>query len=116
MAQATQIATELRQCIQICTECHAACIETTTLCLQLGGPHAEANHLRSLLDCAQLCATSADLMLRQSPLHPQTCGVCAEACRECAQSCEQVGRGDEVMSRCAEVCRRCEESCGRMAG
>jgi len=116
MAQGTQMTTEMRQCIQNCTECHAICVETVTHCVQLGGAHAEAGHIGALLDCAQLCAISSEFMLRQSPLHRHTCGACAEACVQCAQSCERVGGGDEIMRRCADVCRRCEESCRRMAG
>jgi len=66
------------------------------------------------IDCAQICGTSADYMLRGSHLHTQTCATCAEVCRACAESCERMG-DDSVMRRCAETCRRCAESCGRMA-
>lgn len=116
MSQATQMTTDMRQCIQNCTECQATCVETMAHCLKIGGPHAEAAHIGSLLDCAQLCAASSDFMLRQSSLHRNTCSACADACRVCAESCEQMGAGDEVMKRCAELCRRCEESCRKMAG
>jgi hypothetical protein len=109
-----QISQDMRQCIENCTECHNVCVETVDHCLRLGGPHAEADHIRLLLDCAQICATSADFMLRGSDLHPRVCGVCAEACDRCAESCEQLG-DDTQMRHCAEVCRRCAESCRRMA-
>ncbi len=112
---AHQISTEMRNCITSCTECHAICVETAAHCLEMGGKHADASHIRTLLDCAQICATSADFMLRGSDLHPQVCAVCATACDRCAESCERLADGDELMARCAEVCRACAESCRRMA-
>ena len=30
-----------------------------------------------LLDCAEICQTSANFMLRGSPLHTNTCAACA---------------------------------------
>lgn len=109
-----QISSEMRACIQDCTDCHTVCVETIDHCLRLGGAHAEAGHMRLLLDCAQSCATSADFMLRGSDFHRPLCGLCAEICDRCAEDCERFG-DDEQMRRCAELCRRCAESCRRMA-
>ena len=105
---------EMRRCAEQCRECHAVCVETVHHCLEQGGRHAEAGHVRLLLDCAQICDTSGDFLLRGSELHTETCRACAEVCTRCAESCERVG-GDDVMKRCAEVCRRCAESCRQMA-
>jgi hypothetical protein len=76
--------------------------------------HAEAGHIQALLDCAEACQNSANFMLRNSPLHPQACALCAEACRRCAESCEKMGN-DAQMQACAQACRRCEASCRKMA-
>jgi hypothetical protein len=105
----------MQECIDNCTRCHAICVETITHCLQKSAKHAQAGHVRLLLDCAQICATSADFMLRGSDLHPRTCGVCAEVCARCAEDCERMA-DDDMMRRCAEACRRCAESCRSMAG
>ncbi len=110
-----QISDDLRQCIQNCTECHTMCAETAAHCLGMGGPHAAADHIGALLDCAATCSLSADLMLRGSPLHPQACRLCTAACERCAESCERLA-DDQTMQQCAEWCRRCAESCRRMAG
>jgi hypothetical protein len=110
-----QISADMRECISNCTECHAICTETAQHCLGMGGAHAAPEHIGLLLDCAQICATSADFMLRGSALHSRTSGVCAEACQRCAEDCERLAEGDETMLRCAELCRRCAESCRRMA-
>lgn len=117
MAQATMeaISAEMRRCIANCQECHNVCLETVTHCLRKGGAHAEASHIRLLLDCIEICQTSANFMLRGSPLHRHTCGACVQVCEECARDCERLG-DDEMMRRCAEVCRRCAESCRQMAG
>jgi len=112
--QMGQMGPAMQECIRNCTECHRVCLETVAHCLQLGGPHAEAAHIRLLLDCVQICATSADFMTRRSDLHARTCAVCAEVCERCAEDCEQFG-DDEQMKRCAEVCRRCAQSCRQMA-
>jgi hypothetical protein len=106
---------EMEHCITNCDECHEVCLRTVAHCLEKGGRHAEAGHVRLLLDCAQICRTSADFMIRGSDLHALTCGVCAEVCARCAESCERMAE-DELDRRCAEVCRRCAESCRQMAG
>lgn len=106
---------EMEQCIENCLECHRICEQTAAYCTQMGGKHAEPMHLRVLRDCAQICVSSADFMLRGSELHPRVCGVCAEACNRCAESCAQFG-DDALMKECAEICRRCAESCQQMAG
>ena len=106
---------DMQECINHCLECHRVCEETAAYCLQMGGKHVEPAHLRLMRDCAQICITSADFMLRGSNLHPQVCGVCAETCMRCAESCEKFS-DDTQMEACAETCRRCAESCREMAG
>ena len=81
----------MRACIQECQNCHNVCTETIAHCLEMGGDHAEPNHIRLLLDCAEICQTSANFMLRMSEFHGQTCGVCAEVCERCAEDCERFG-------------------------
>jgi hypothetical protein len=104
---------DLRGCIAACRDCHDICLETITYCLSFGAQHAAANHICLLMDCAQICATSADFMSRVSPRHVHTCRVCADVCERCAISCEQLAGAE--MRRCAEECRRCAEECRRMS-
>ena len=105
---------ETRRCIDECSNCHEICLETVNHCLEMSGQHAAAEHIKTLLDCAEACQTSANFMLRSSPLHPTTCAACTEACEACAKSCESLG-DDDLIRRCAEECRRCAESCRKMA-
>jgi hypothetical protein len=102
------------ECIQNCLDCHSICLQTVAHCLSMGGMHADAHHIALLLDCAEICQTSANFMLRGSHLHNLTCGVCAEVCTACAESCEQMA-DDQQMRACAEQCRRCARTCREMA-
>ena len=105
----------MAECIENCTACHSICLATVEHCLRRGGEHSSQKHVRLLLDCAQICHTSADFMLRGSELHALTCGVCAQVCERCADDCERMANGDAVMQRCADACRRCAESCRKMS-
>jgi hypothetical protein len=106
---------EMQDCIDECQHCHATCLATVRHCLELGGPHAEARHITLMLDCAEICATSANFMLRGSAQHGRTCAICATVCRLCAEDCERIDRDDPMMKECAEACRRCADFCEQMA-
>lgn len=106
---------DMKQCIRNCQECHALCTQTIMHCLKLGGRHATPEFIRLLVDCAQLCETNIDYMLRDSTLHGRMCRICSDACRQCAQECEKVMGDDQLLKQCAEMCRRCGDSCDRMA-
>lgn len=103
---------EMESCIQECLDCHKTCLsEAMTHCLEAGGEHVEPEHLRLMMNCAEMCQTSANFMLSGSKLHHLTCGVCAQVCQACAESCEKI----EGMEECAAQCRRCAQSCASMA-
>jgi hypothetical protein len=104
---------DMRKCIEACQSCHEICLETVEHCLTQGGKHAAPDHIRTLMDCAQICETSADFMIRGSDLHSHTCHACAAICEQCAVSCEQLP-GPE-MKACAEECRRCADECRAMS-
>lgn len=106
---------EMRACIQLCRDCHAMCTQTIAHCLKLGGRHAAPDRIRVLMDCAQMCATTVDYMLRESPFHDRVCRLCTELCKQCGKDCLQVAGGDQLLKQCVEMCRRCAESCERMA-
>ena len=105
---------EMRKCAKECADCHTICTETVQHCLSMGGEHASPEHIRILLDCAQICQTSSDFLTRASEFHGSTCGVCAEICRACERECRKMGN-DQMMKKCADACSRCADSCERMA-
>ena len=73
-------------------------------------------HIRSMMDCAQICLVTADFMTRRSEHGKHLARECAEICRECAESCGQHPQADHHMKMCAEACRACAEECAKMAG
>jgi hypothetical protein len=105
----------MQGCLEMCDECRRVCLSTMAHCLEKGGAHADADHIRTLLDCAEACQTSASFLARGSELHTEISMISAEACEVCAESCEGF-RGDREMAECADVCRRCAETCRQMAG
>jgi hypothetical protein len=109
------LSAEMQQCIDACSSCHETCVDTVNYCLSKGGKHTAPDHIMLLLDCAQICASSADFMLRGSKFLRETCRTCAAVCRACAESCRKMG-DDAQMTRCANECDACAKSCERMAG
>lgn len=104
-------APEMQNCIDSCRECHEICLQTAmNHCLETGGPHLEPEHFRLMINCAELCQTSANFMLSNSPLHATVCTACAEVGYACALSCDRVGD----MEKCADACRRCAALCATM--
>ena len=104
---------QMQLCIDECLKCYQTCLhEAMNHCLETGGKHVEPTHFRLMINCSEICRTSADFMLSNSQLHARICAACAEVCDSCAQSCEEVGDMDE----CVQACRRCAESCRQMAG
>lgn len=114
MGQMTMSDHDMNACIDECDKCHRICLETAMYCLQKGGRHAASEHIRLLTDCAEICQTSANFMLRGSAVHKTICGACAEVCDRCAESCDRIG-DDEQLKKCSKTLRACAESCRTMA-
>ncbi len=106
---------DMERAIESCQECHEICVVSVAHALAQGGSQAEAAHVRLLLDCAELCQTAANFMLRDSDLHALVCRACSEVCARCAGACARFDR-DEAMKVCAEVCRGCSAACAEMMG
>jgi hypothetical protein len=107
-----QMSSEMQSCIENCQNCHAVCLSmASTHCLEMGGKHVEPEHFRLMLDCAEICQTAANFMLRNSTMHQRVCAACAEICEACAQSCQML----DGMEECVEACRQCAQSCRQMA-
>ena len=110
-SERSQVESPFQENIDACLDCHSMCLRMAmTFCLERGGRHVEQKHLRLMLNCAELCQTSANFMLSDSPMHGRVCLICAEACEACAKSCEQVGD----MRECVEECLSCAKSCRSM--
>ena len=99
------LSAEMRACIEECLRCQTPCLSMAmNHCLAVGGKHTEPGHFKLMMACAEMCRTSAAMMMIGTEHHKHTC-------RECAEICEQVGDMDE----CVRQCRACTESCRKMA-
>lgn len=96
---------DIEDCIVACVACHRICLETVHHCLKAGGPRATARHIRSLLDCAELCQTAVRFMFANSAVQSRLCAMCAEACRACETACRDMAEPQDL--RCAEACACC---------
>jgi hypothetical protein len=74
----------------------------------------EEQHLRLLMDCALICQTSADFMLRESTFYARVCGACADICETCADACADIS-DDDRMKDCVALCRECATVCRDMS-
>src|ERR1700722_2417543 len=105
----------MQECIRLCWECRDTCQDTLfNHNLERGGSHIDAENIRLMIDCMEICQTAADLMRRHSRMHRVTCSACADICDACAESCERMGSMHATIQRCAEICRRCAASCRAM--
>lgn len=95
-------------CAQTCTACADACLAEDMV--------AELrNCIRTDLDCADICTTTAAVLSRRTGSNLTTVKAQLEACRiacaTCAQECESHAQMHEHCRICAEACRRCEQAC-----
>jgi hypothetical protein len=104
----------MQQAVTEAMTCHRICEETITHCLHTGGRHADGDHIRLLLDCADICRTAADFMTRGSRFASAISTLCADICEACAADCATF-HDDSTMDACVEACRRCAQTCRQMA-
>lgn len=99
--------------IRQCTSCALVAKETLTYALSHGAEHAEADHLRLLMDTAEICQAAADFILRASPHHGLVCRACVTVCKACAADARAIGTLE--LQRLADHCERCAEACELLA-
>ncbi|WP_199421624.1 four-helix bundle copper-binding protein [Actinotalea solisilvae] len=98
-------------CSQACTACADACLSEEMV--------ADLRKcIRSNLDCADSCATTARILSRHTgydaTITRAHLEACIAACRACGDECEQHAGMHEHCRVCAEVCRDCEAACAEL--
>ncbi len=93
---------QMQDCINDCLNCHNVCTDRAMSTLAAGKP----DHIKVLLDCAEICLASAHSMMRNSPLYGHFCNACQAICTHCADMCDSIGD-----QGCANACRACATSC-----
>jgi hypothetical protein len=106
---------QMQESIELCGQCRDRCKDIlVNYCLEQQGEHTEAGHVKTMLDCIQVCQIAADFMRRNSDFSYALCIACAQVCEACAKSCAEF-KNDEQMQRCAQICRQCADSCYGMS-
>lgn len=105
LARAVDVALE---CAQACTSCADACLNEDMV--------ADLRRcIRTDLDCADICETTARVLSRQggydATIIRAQLEACIAACRSCGDECEQHAGMHEHCRVCAEACRACETAC-----
>jgi hypothetical protein len=95
-------------CSQACTACADACLSEDMV--------AELTRcIRTNLDCADICATTARVLSRHTGydanISRSLLEACATACKSCGDECARHADMHEHCRICAEACRACERAC-----
>ncbi len=109
--------TAIANAIDDCLACARACTVCADACLSEPSVAELAHCIRTDLDCADLCGTTARVLSRRSgttAVLDTLLQACAEACRACAEECEQHAGHHRHCALCAEACRKCEDACRQL--
>lgn len=115
-----QMRQHLQECIQNCLDCAQACETCFAECVRMEMP-GMAECIAACRDCADICLLDAQLMSRESPIHFDTCELCAKICDQCAEACRKAssqhnqGQQSSTLQQCADACERCAQTCRAMA-
>ena len=105
-------ATDLRAAFLACLRAHQACEDAVAQALR--GEDAVDDRVGTLLDCADVCRTTARYIRYGSPLLRGTAGVAAELCARAAEACAALA-AVPVMAAHAEALQRAAGCCRRVA-
>jgi hypothetical protein len=105
----------LTACIEECGDCAQTCTACADACLSEDGVADLTKCIRTDLDCADICQTTARVLSRHTGydanLTRAVLQACSVACRSCGDECDRHAGMHEHCRVCAEACRRCETAC-----
>jgi hypothetical protein len=111
--------TQHTACIEACYDCDQACTACADACLGEAEVQTLVRCIRLNQDCADVCATTGRMLLRQSEasaaLLRRQLELCEAVCRECAAECERHAHHHEHCRICAGACQACEQACHALA-
>jgi hypothetical protein len=95
-------------CSEACTACADACLSEDMV--------ADLTKcIRTDLDCADICATTARVLSRHTGydanISRSLLEACATACQACGDECARHADMHEHCRICADACRVCEQAC-----
>jgi hypothetical protein len=106
-------ASDLRAAFLACLRAHEACEAAVAHALRANEAGVD-ERVGTLLDCADVCRTTARHIRHGSALLRGTAGVAAELCERAAEACAALGAAP-AMATHAETCRRSAACCRRVA-
>jgi uncharacterized membrane protein len=105
----------LARCIQECQTCAQTCTACADSCLSERDPSAMVKCIRTDLDCADICETTARVLSRQTEYDANISRAIVDACRQvctsCADECERHADQHDHCRVCAQACRDCQQAC-----
>ncbi|MEV6907263.1 four-helix bundle copper-binding protein [Amycolatopsis sp. NPDC051071] len=106
---------KLARCIDECFTCAQTCTACADACLSEDMVAELTKCVRTDLDCADLCATTGNVLSRHTGYDANLTKVlleaCELACKACGDECARHAEQHEHCRICAETCRRCEQAC-----
>lgn len=95
--------------------CSEACTACADSCLSEGMVAELTKCIRTNMDCADICSTTARVLSRHTGydanISRTLLQACAMACKSCADECAVHASAHEHCAICAETCRACENAC-----
>ncbi len=110
-----QLGKEIQECMLKCLDCRTMCLKLVEHYLRLEGAKSDGPDIRLLLNCSEICATTARFMLRGSEFCQRLSLLCAEVCKRCARQWSLL-RDDALIEGCWLSWSQCAECCERTAG
>jgi len=107
--------TKLAAAIDALIACGEACTACADACLSEDMVAQLTKCIRTNLDCADICATTARVLSRHTGydanLSRTLLEACATACRSCGDECASHADMHRHCRICADACRAGEQSC-----
>jgi hypothetical protein len=107
--------TVLARAIDTLIACSEACTACADSCLSEDAVAELVKCIRTDLDCADICATTARVMSRHTGydanISRTLLEACATACESCARECARHAQMHEHCRICADACFACERTC-----
>ncbi len=105
----------LAACIDACLACAQACTACADACLSEEMVAELVRCIRTDLDCADICAATANVLSRHTGYDANVTRAaleaCATACKSCGDDCAGHAEMRAHCKICADACRACEQAC-----
>jgi hypothetical protein len=106
---------KLAAAIEALIACSEACTACADACLSEDMVTDLTKCIRTNLDCADICATTARVLSRHTGydanISRSLLQACATACQACGDECARHADMHEHCRICADACRACEQAC-----